>query len=81
MGRRRDGSAAAVGLLLVVRARGWGWAELGLGREHWKSGARYALAAIALVLTVIAIGALLPWTRPMFLNDRYATVRSRRFRW
>lgn len=66
--------AAAVGLLLLVRARGLGWAELGLGREHWKSGARYALAAIALVLTVIAIGALLPWTRPMFLNDRYATL-------
>jgi membrane protease YdiL (CAAX protease family) len=66
--------AAAVGLLLLVRARGLGWTELGLGREHWKSGARYAAAAIALVLTVIAVGALLPWTRPMFLNDRYATL-------
>ena len=66
--------AAAAGLLLVVRARGLGWAELGLGREHWKSGTRYALAAIALVGTVIAVGALLPWTRPMFLNDRYATL-------
>ena len=66
--------AAATGLLLLVRARGLGWAELGLGREHWKSGARYALAAVALVLTLIAVGALLPWTRPMFLNDRYATL-------
>jgi len=66
--------AAAIGLLLLVRARGLGWAELGLGREHWRSGARYAAAAIVLVLTVIAIGALLPWTRPMFLNDRYATL-------
>ena len=66
--------AAALGLVLLVRARGLGWTELGLGREHWKSGARYALAAIALVLTVIAVGALLPWTRPMFLNDRYATL-------
>ena len=28
---------------------------------------------MAIVLTVVAIGALLPWTRPMFLNDRYAT--------
>ncbi|MDA0252951.1 MAG: CPBP family intramembrane metalloprotease [Actinomycetota bacterium] len=64
---------AALGLLALVRARGLGWAELGLGREHWRSGARYALAAVALVLTVVAIGALLPWTRPMFLNDRYAT--------
>ncbi len=26
------------------------------------------------MLTAIVVGALLPWTRPMFLNDRYATV-------
>ncbi len=65
--------AAAIALVVLVRARGWGWAELGLGREHWRSGAGYALAAVGLVLTVIAIGAMLPWTRPMFLNDRYAT--------
>ena len=66
--------AAAVGLLLLVRSRGLGWAEIGLGREHWKSGAGYALAAVALVGAVIAVGALLPWTRPMFLNDHYATL-------
>jgi membrane protease YdiL (CAAX protease family) len=66
--------AAAVALLLLVRARGLGWAELGLGREHWKSGVGYAAAAAGLVLLVIAVGALLPWTRPMFLNDRYATL-------
>ena len=66
--------AAAVGLLILVRSRGLGWAELGLGREHWKSGAGYAVAAVALVLSVIAIGALLPWTRPMFMNNNYATI-------
>jgi membrane protease YdiL (CAAX protease family) len=66
--------AAAIGLLVLVRARGLGWAELGLSREHWRSGAGYALAAVALVLTVIAIGALLPWTRPMFMNNHYATI-------
>lgn len=65
---------AALALLMLVRARGLGWSELGLGREHWKSGAGYAAAAAGLVLTVIAVGALLPWTRPMFLNDRYATL-------
>jgi membrane protease YdiL (CAAX protease family) len=64
----------AIGLLMMVRARGLGWAELGLGREHWRSGARYAAAAVGLVATVIAVGALLPWTRPMFLNDHYATL-------
>ena len=42
--------AAAVGLLILVRSRGLGWSELGLGREHWKSGAGYALAAVAVVV-------------------------------
>lgn len=66
--------AAAVGLLVLVRRRGLGWTELGLGRQHWRSGAGYAAAAVAVVLSVIAIGALLPWTRPMFMNNNYATV-------
>jgi membrane protease YdiL (CAAX protease family) len=66
--------AAAVGLLVLVRSRGLGWAELGLGREHWKSGAGYALAAVGVVLSVIGVGLLLPWTRPMFMNNNYATI-------
>lgn len=66
--------AAAIGLLILVRSRGLCWSELGLGREHWRSGAGYAAAAVGIVLTVIAIGALLPWTRPMFMNNHYATL-------
>jgi len=66
--------AAAIVLVGLVRARGLDWSDLGLGREHWRSGAGYAAAAVLLVLIVVAVGALLPWTRPMFLNDRYATV-------
>lgn len=66
--------AAAVGLLILVRRRGLCWAELGLGRKHWRSGAGYALAAVAVVLSVIAVGLLLPWTRPMFMNNNYATI-------
>src|SRR6185436_9593626 len=31
-------------------------------------------AAVGVVMTVIAIGAVLPWTRPMFLNNHYATL-------
>ncbi|MEZ0050066.1 membrane protease YdiL (CAAX protease family) [Mycobacterium sp. MAA66] len=65
---------AAVALVALVRSRGLGWAELGLGREHWRSGMRYALGAVLLVGSVIAIGLLLPWTRPMFLNNHYATI-------
>src|ERR1700733_10576995 len=66
--------AAAVGLVILVRSRGLGWAELGLGREDWRSGMGYALAAVAVVGSVIAIGAALPWTRQLFLNDHYATM-------
>src|SRR5436305_1536485 len=65
---------AAVGLVILMRYRGLGWVDLGLGREHWKSGLRYALAAVAVVGSVIAVGALLPMTRPMFLNNHYATI-------
>jgi membrane protease YdiL (CAAX protease family) len=65
---------AAVMLVALVRSRGLGWSELGLGREHWRSGAGYALGAVALVGIVIAVVALLPWTRPMFLNNHYATL-------
>jgi uncharacterized protein len=66
--------AAAVGLVLLLRFNGLGWAELGLGRDQWKSGAAYALGAMALVATVIAVGVLLPLTRPMFMNNHYATM-------
>lgn len=65
---------AAVGLVALLRFNGLGWAELGLGRDDWKSGAVYAVAATALVVTVIAVGALLPATRPMFMNSHYATI-------
>jgi CAAX protease family protein len=66
--------AAAVGLVVLLRSNGVGWAELGLGRDHWKSGIGYALAAVTLVVAVIAVGVLLPLTRPMFMNNHYATI-------
>src|SRR5581483_11515352 len=66
--------AAAVGLVALIRWRGLGWAELGLGREHWRSGLGYALAAVAVVLSVIVAGVLLPMTRQMFMNHHYATI-------
>lgn len=66
--------AAAVGLVILMRCRGLGWADLGLGREHWKPGLGYALVAVAVVASVIAVGVLLPATRPMFMNNRYATI-------
>jgi uncharacterized protein len=65
---------AAAGLVALVRSRGLDWTELGLGREHWKSGFGYAVGAVALVAAVIAVGIALPWTRPMFMNNHYATL-------
>ncbi|MCV7274758.1 CPBP family intramembrane glutamic endopeptidase [Mycolicibacter arupensis] len=66
--------ATAVGLIALVRYNGLSWAELGLGRAQWKSGLGYAVAAVLAVVAVIAIGVMLPVTRPMFLNNHYATV-------
>jgi len=66
--------AGAVGLVFLMRANGMDWVDLGLGREHWKSGLGYALAAVAVVAAAIAVGVLLPATRPMFLNHRYAQL-------
>ncbi|MFD3507509.1 CPBP family intramembrane glutamic endopeptidase [Nocardia sp. NPDC058666] len=65
---------AAVALLALMRKRGLGWHELGLSPRHWKRGTVYALGAVGIVLTAVAIGALLPLTRPFFLADRYATI-------
>lgn len=66
--------AAAFGLMVLVRCNGLSWAELGLSRSQWRSGTGYALAAVLVVVSVVAVGALLPWTRPMFLNNHYATI-------
>jgi CAAX protease family protein len=66
--------AVAVGLVVLLRFNGLGWTDLGLGRDDWKSGAAYALGAMALVAAVIAAGVLLPATRPMFMNHHYATL-------
>ncbi|MBC7301103.1 MAG: CPBP family intramembrane metalloprotease [Nocardia sp.] len=65
---------AAIALLALMRKRGLGWSELGLSPRHWKRGTVYALGAVGIVLTAVAVGALLPLTRPFFLADRYATI-------
>lgn len=67
---------AAVLLVALTRRRGLGWSELGLSPKQWKSGSLYALGAVGLVVTVVAIGALLPITRPFFMADRYATISA-----
>jgi len=65
---------AAGVLVAMMRRRGMRWSELGLSPRHWKRGTLYSLAAILLVLTVVAVGIALPFTRQFFLSERYATV-------
>ncbi|HEY9315652.1 CPBP family intramembrane glutamic endopeptidase [Williamsia sp.] len=64
----------AIGLLIYARWRGFGWDELGLARSQHRKGLRWA-AAILIPVAVIAIGgALLPWTRSLYLSDHYDSV-------
>ncbi len=65
---------AAVVLVVLMRRRGLGWAELGLSPRHWRRGTLYALGAVGIVLGAVVIGALLPITRSFFMNNRYATI-------
>ncbi|WP_030385448.1 CPBP family intramembrane glutamic endopeptidase [Streptomyces sp. NRRL S-241] len=61
------------GLLLgVLRAAGGTLADAGLAPGTYARGARWALALIALVGAVYLAGALLPATRGLFEDQRYA---------
>jgi uncharacterized protein len=61
----------AAALVGFARLNGLTWAELGLGRERMPSGARWGLGAVAVVGVVYTAAALLPATRPAFLDTRY----------
>ncbi len=65
---------AAFALLAVMRHRGLAWADLGLSRASWRPGAKYAAGCVGFVALVVGIGVALPFTRDLFLNNRYATV-------
>jgi membrane protease YdiL (CAAX protease family) len=60
-----------VALLAWARSDGLTWAQLGLGRDRLRSGRRWALGAVAVVVGVYVVGVLLPSTRPAFQDDRY----------
>jgi len=65
------GPLAALVLLLVARAAGLSWAELGLAREDLLSGLLYGTAAAAAIAVVYAVGVLVPVTRRAFHDTRY----------
>lgn len=63
--------AAAGALLVWARLTGLGWAQLGLGRDRWRSGAYWGLGASLVVAAAYLIGVLLPGSRSAFLDTRY----------
>ena len=66
--------AAAVGLVLLVRSRGLGWTELGPRPRALEVRCGLRARRGRPGRHGDRVGALLPWTRPMFLNDHYATL-------
>lgn len=66
--------AGALVAVAYVRWRGYTWADLGLARSQHRRGLKYA-AVILIPVVIIAIGgALLPWTRSLYLSDHYDNV-------
>jgi len=63
---------AAVLLLLLARLDGCSWSQLGVGRGSLRSGLRWSLALVVVVLLCDAVAAALPLTRPAFLDSRAA---------
>lgn len=66
------GPVAAIVLLLLGRASGLSWRELGCGGgDALVNGLRYAGEAAGLVVVAYGIGLLIPATRRALLDDRY----------
>jgi uncharacterized protein len=61
----------AAALVAFARLAGLSWAQLGLDRARMRSGVRWGLGAVGVVAVVYTVGALLPATRPAFLDSRY----------
>lgn len=64
----------AVVAVAYVRWRGCTWAELGLARRQHRRGLKYAGVILIPVVTIAIGGALLPWTRSLYLSDHYDNV-------
>jgi membrane protease YdiL (CAAX protease family) len=65
------GPGGAVALLVVARARGLSWQELGLARHSHARGLRWAAGVIGVIAAGYLVGVLLPVTRTAFLDLRY----------
>jgi uncharacterized protein len=65
------GPLGAVALVLVGRAAGLSWEQLGLAPDRFAPGLAVGLAVGALVAAAVAAGVVLPATRRAFLDSRY----------
>ena len=65
------GSVVVIG---YMRWRGFTWHEMGLARDQWSRGLKYAVPIVIAVAVIAIGGALLPLTRSFYLSDRYDTV-------
>ncbi|MDQ4071036.1 MAG: CPBP family intramembrane metalloprotease [Actinomycetota bacterium] len=61
-------------LIAIARATGLSWAELGVGRSSLPRGAGLGAAAFLVVTAGLVIAALVPATRPLFMDDRVLDV-------
>lgn len=66
---------AVLALVVVVKAWGMKWSELGLSVRHMPRGLGYGLVATVVVATVVTAGCLIPATSPFFLSERYSDLR------
>jgi len=65
------GPLAAVSLLVVGRAGGLSWEQLGLGRDALASGLWWGAVAAAVIAAGYAVGVIVPATRRLFRDTRY----------
>lgn len=66
--------AAAALLIVFARAGGAGDSELGLRRDRVRRGLLVGAAAAGAMTLLVAAGALIPWTRSFFEDERAAGV-------
>lgn len=66
--------AFAAGLVLAAHRSGSTAADLGLDRARLPAGIRLGLAAAAAVAAAVAVAALIPATRSLFEDERFAGV-------
>lgn len=61
----------ALALVALARWTGLSWKQLGLSRDRFWRGARWALGAVVVVAAVYVAGLMIPMTRSAFLDSRY----------